>query len=227
MAQERPFTPEKQLLKLIEDPKLKPASFNSLAIKHQGLSLFSFGAWVGRVSFFKDWFKKQFQKPHTQGFDVKIISKVLGICILALIFYFINNLYTSFVSLKNPLNLALEVKKEDLDTFGPVDSLVSKRAVTYFLEKIRQRDIFNMGQSGKNDSQIIPRAPSSRIIEATQFLKLVGISWSNDPDAMIEDTKAMRTVFIKRGGVIGEVKVQAIFKDKVILSYAGEEIELR
>lgn len=227
MAQERPFTPEKQLLKLIEDPKLKPASFNSLAIKHQGLSLFSFGAWIGRVSFFKDWFKKQFQNPQAHGFDVKIISKVLGVCILVLVFYFINNLYTSFISLKNPRNLALEAKKEDLNPVGPGDALVSKKAVSYFLEKAGQRDIFKMGKNRDGDTGVVFRDPSPRIIEATQHLKLVGISWSDDPDAMIEDTKALRTFFVKRGGLVGVVKVQAIFKDKVILSYGEEEIELK
>ncbi|MDD5477090.1 MAG: hypothetical protein PHG87_02620 [Candidatus Omnitrophica bacterium] len=229
MAQERPFTPEKQLLRLIEDPKLKPASFNSLAIKHQSLSLFSFSAWIGRVSFFKDWFRKQFQRPQAHGLDTKIISKVLGICILTLIFYSINNLYTSFVNLKNPRNLALEVKKEDLDPMmgGPGDAFVSKKTVSYFLEKIKQRDIFRMGQNKNGDTEVASRGPSPRIIEATQNLKLVGISWSDDPDAMIEDTKALRTFFVKRGGLVGGVKVQAIFKDKVILSYAEEEIELR
>lgn len=227
MAQERPSTPEKQLLKLIEDPKLKPVSFNSLAIKHQGLSLFSFGAWAGRISFFKDWFRKQSQGQEAHGFDTKIISKVLGICILVLVFYFINNLYVSFINLKIPRNLALEVKKEDLDASGPTDAFVSKKAVSYFLEKTRQRDIFKMGKSKNGDNGVVFRGPSPRIIEATQHLKLVGISWSDDPDAMIEDTKSLRTFFVKRGGAVGGIKVQAIFKDKLILSYGNEEIELK
>jgi type II secretory pathway component PulC len=56
----------------------------------------------------------------------------------------------------------------------------------------------------------------------------VGIAWSNDPDAMIEDTKTHRTFFLKKGQTIDEeIKVQAIFKDRVVLSYKGEEIELR
>jgi type II secretory pathway component PulC len=72
------------------------------------------------------------------------------------------------------------------------------------------------------------KGPSSRIIEATQNLKLVGISWSNDPDVMIEDTQNHRTLFLKKGRLINnEIKVEAIFKDKVVLSYQGEEIELR
>lgn len=227
MAQERSPTPEKQLLKLIEEPNLNPAAFSALAIKHQGLSLFSFSAWLGRISFLRGWLKRQFQRPESHGFDAKIIIKVLGICIFILVFYFTSNLFTSLINLKKTRNLLLEAKKEDLNPAGPEDAFVSKKAVSYFLEKIRQRDIFKMGQNKKDDTEVVSRGPSSRIVEATAHLKLVGISWSGDPDAMIEDTKALRTFFVKRGGLVGEVKVQAIFKDKLILSYAGEEIELR
>ena len=44
---------------------------------------------------------------------------------------------------------------------------------------------------------------------------------------MIEDKQSVKTFFVKRGQMIGPVKVEAIFKDKVVLSYEGEEIELR
>ena len=44
---------------------------------------------------------------------------------------------------------------------------------------------------------------------------------------MVEDTKSYKTFFVKRGDLIGEVKVEAIFKDKIILSYEGDEVELR
>ena len=226
MAQERPITPEKQLLRLIEDPKSKTTAVGAQAIKHQGLSLFSFSAWIGRISFFKDWFKRRLQRPKYHGFNTKIISKALGICIFVLTFYFINNLFTSFINLKKMPDL-LEMKKEDLKPMSFQETSVSKKAVSYFLEKVRQRDIFKMGQKKAITAETVTSGSSSRIIEATQHLKLVGISWSNDPDAMIEDTKALRTFFVKRGGLIGEIKVQAIFKDKVVLNYAGEEIELR
>lgn len=227
MAQERPFTPEKQLLKLIEDPKLKPDSFNSLAIKHQGMSWFSPSAWLGRFSFLKDWAKKQFQKSESHGFDTKAIIKILIVCVLGLGAYFITNIIGSFATISKPGNFSLGAMKEDVGAISTEDSFVSKKAVTYFLDKIRQRDIFKMGQVKKDDTEFVPRGPTSRIIEATAHLKLVGISWSDDPDAMIEDTKALRTFFVKRGGMVGEIKIQAIFKDKVILSYGGEELEIR
>jgi len=44
---------------------------------------------------------------------------------------------------------------------------------------------------------------------------------------IIEDTQAKRAYFLKRGQMINDFEVKAIFKDKVILSYQGEEIELR
>lgn len=224
MAQERPLTPEKQLLKLIEDPTSKGTSY-AQAIKHQGLSLFSFSAWIGRLSFLKDWFKRRLKRPKYYEFNLKIISQLLGICIFVLAFYFISNLFTSLINLKKMPNLLLEVKKEDLKPVSFQEASVSKKAVSYFLEKVRARDIFKMPVD-KVPKTVI-KGPSSGIIEATQHLKLVGISWSDDPDAMVEDTKALRTFFIKRGQLIGEIKVQAFFKDKVVLSYAGEEIELR
>jgi hypothetical protein len=225
MAKARPLTPEKQLLKLIEDPKSKTTAVSAQVIKHQGLSLFSFSAWLGRISFLKDWFKRRLKRPKHHEFNLKTISKVLGICIFVLAFYFISNLFTSLISLKKMPNLLLEVKKDDLKPLSLQEASVSKKAVSYFLEKVRARDIFKM-HVDKVPKTVI-KGPSSGIIEATQHLKLVGISWSNDPDAMIEDTKALRTFFVKRGELIGEIKVQAIFRDKIILSYGGEEIELR
>lgn len=51
MEQEKPSTPEKQLLKIIEDPKTKDLS--SRGIKYKGRSLFSFAGFRGRFSFLK------------------------------------------------------------------------------------------------------------------------------------------------------------------------------
>ena len=107
-----------------------------------------------------------------------------------------------------------------------------KKAVSYYLERVRDRDIFRMGSvrimgTGDDGTQTVMKVTSSKVMEATQNLKLVGISWSSSPDAIIEDTKTTKTFFVKTGQMMGDVKVQAIFKDKVVLSYSGEEMELR
>jgi hypothetical protein len=227
MAQERPLTPEKQLLRLIEGQKTDAPGIRAQAIKHHSLSLFSFGAWLGRLSFFKEVFKKWLHGTGPHQLDIKLINKILGLFIFLLAFYFISNLFGSLINLKK--TPYLEFKPQEGTSFAGTQELsFLKKAASYYFEKVRERDIFKMGAKKPTATAVAsPKGPSSRIIEATQHLKLVGISWSNDPDAMVEDSKALRTFFVKRGQMIGEVKVQAIFKDKVILSYAGEEIELR
>ncbi len=226
MAQERPLTPEKQLLNLIESGQGKAApAVDPGTIRRNSLSFLSFGAWKGRVSFFRENFRKQFAGFSFRQLDIKAVNAVLGGIAFFLLLYLVGNSIVSVIGLKkNPApgfkpgtTAGTELSREDRDF---------KNSVSAYLEKIRIRDIFTLGEStaaSVNES----KGPSSRIIEATAHLRLVGISWSNDPDAMIEDTKALRTFFAKRGQMIGRIRVQAILKDKVILSYAGEEIELK
>ena len=44
---------------------------------------------------------------------------------------------------------------------------------------------------------------------------------------MIEDANTKKIYFIKQGEIIDGIKIQAILRDRVVLSYEGEEIELR
>jgi type II secretory pathway component PulC len=44
---------------------------------------------------------------------------------------------------------------------------------------------------------------------------------------MIENADEQKTYFVKRGQTLGDVKIEAILKDKVILSCLGQEVELR
>ncbi|MFH0839248.1 MAG: hypothetical protein V1893_03585 [Candidatus Omnitrophota bacterium] len=232
MAQERQLTPEKQLLKLIEDPKAKDAgALGTHVIKHQSLSFLSLGAWLGRISFFKEKFKKGFKGDKYQVLDFKLVNNLLILFMVILGSYFIYNLYISVTLLKKMPNVKMqegEITKQDADFSQR--GIVNK-SPTFYLEKVRERDIFKMFAKKSSVATVEKAAtaagPSSRIIEATQNLKLVGIAWSNDPDVIIEDTKTSKTYFVKRGQLIGEIKIEAIFKDKVVLSYSGEEVELK
>ena len=226
MAQTGPSTPERELLKFIEDSKAKGHGLlKDYAIKHRSFSLFSFSAWLGRISFLRDWFKKRFKRQRQQQLNIKVINKILVVCIFMLTFYFIGNLLTSISSLKEMPYLESKLKEDVNLTSYEEASISSTKPVSYYLEKVRQRDIFKMGETSPVEAAV--KLPSSSIIEATQHLRLVGISWSKDPDAIIEDTQASRSFFVKTGHVIGDIKVQAILKDKVVLRYGTEEIELK
>jgi hypothetical protein len=125
--------------------------------------------------------------------------------------------------------VSLKTKIENAQEAKPFQMASLLKSLSYYLEKARGRDIFKIVIKGAaTDAGGLAKGPSQRIIEATQDLRLVGISWSGDPDVMIEDTKTKKTLFLKKGQTINnEIKLQAVFRDKVVLSYAGEEIDLR
>lgn len=227
MVQERPVTPEKQLLKLIEDPKAKTTGVQTQTIKHQSLGLLSPQAWGGRLSFFREKARKWLGSGAAHQADIKAINRVLTLCIFALFLYFVSSVYFSFVDFKKMLDIDLDVKKVTaLERAGDISLL---KVASFYLEQVRQRNIFEMGKAKviEGEEKTVIKRPSDESFDESQYLRLVGISWSDDPDVMIEDTNALRTYFVKRGESIGEFKVEAIFKDKVVLSRDGEEIELK
>lgn len=226
MAQERPVTPERQLLRLIEDPKgQKKPGVTGHAVKRKNLSLFSVGAWLGRLSFFKGRFKQWSKVARPKQLDLKHINGILAVCVFILALYFIYGFTMSMLNLGKKPDLGLKIEKaEGALTTPTVTSL--KSSVSYYLESVRRRSIFEMREKAPTEEISVVR-DKSKILKATEHLKLVGISWSSDPVAMIEDKRIPKTFFSKRGGMVGDVKVQAIYKDKVILSFGGEETELK
>lgn len=229
MAQEKPLTPERQLLNLIEGGEAGHGSLKAEAVKHRGLSLLSSQAWLGRISFLKQESVKWFKGGSSRGIDIKAINKILGFCAAILSIYFVANLFISVDNFKQMPDFKFKIKQAK-STAADIQGAAVLRALTYYLEKIRARDIFIMGEKPRQDTGKETLKPSpSRVAEVTQSLRLVGISWSNDPDVMLEDIKAQKTFFLKKGQILdsNNVKVEAIFKDKVILSFEGAEIELK
>ncbi|MFH1269743.1 MAG: hypothetical protein ABIH75_01615 [Candidatus Omnitrophota bacterium] len=226
MPESKPITPEKQLLRLIEDNKeaAPGKKIEAKAIRHFSLSLFSFGGWLGRFSFFKNKLKEGWGGQERLSLvDIGVINNSLILCIFIFTAYFVFNFSFSLRDLNKLPGLDLKPQGA-AGSSGLTEAPGLRQSVSYYLDKVINRDIFKMGPK---NPLIAKGGPSEKAIEATQHLKLVGISWSNNPDAMIEDSKAMRTFFLKRGQMIGDVKVEAIFKDKVILNYSGEDIELK
>lgn len=224
MQERIPVTPEKQLLRLIEEHKEDSGKkLKAKAIGHFTLSLFSFAGWLGRLSFFKDRFRGLKGSHRFSHPDIVIVNNFLVFAIFMLISYFVFNFYFGLRNSKKLPSLSMSQQRATniADMIGQAGL---KRTVAYYLDKLAERDIFKMGPKTIFSAK---GGPSERATEATKHLKLVGIAWSDNPDAMVEDTKALRTFFVKRGQMLGDIKVEAIFKDKVVLNYAGEDIELK
>ncbi|MDD5347107.1 MAG: hypothetical protein PHT59_00680 [Candidatus Omnitrophica bacterium] len=154
--------------------------------------------------------------------DIKSINRILY-AVLAL--SVVN--YVRLVSV-----WAYQVKTIDLQRQTSVDASAAMasvkekqalRPLAAYLDKVKERNIFRMGRLVREPQGSV----STKAQEATASLRLVGISWSQNPDAMIEDTKVQKTYFVKKGQLVADMKVEAIHKDKVVLRLGQELIELR
>ncbi|PIU42094.1 MAG: hypothetical protein COS99_02110 [Candidatus Omnitrophica bacterium CG07_land_8_20_14_0_80_42_15] len=228
MAQERDSTPEKQLLKLIESPAAGGVSQKQL--KRSTIGNFSIAALKGRISFLRGKIDLEalLKKP---PIDIKGINKVLIVLVISLSLYLGGDFIISMANLNKIPEFKLGENIKKTNGGLPEGSVLNKGS--YYLEKATSRDIFKFYQA----AQPKPSAEAAtkkeeraepKINDLIRDFKLVGIAWSDNPDAMIEDGNTKQIHFLKRGDKIGkDIKVEAIFKDKVILSSEGEEAELR
>lgn len=234
MVQRKP-TPEEQLLKLIEGgngavqtdapasaPKSKSKSFAS----------------VGKIPGFLDYAKKLFAKSGTSfrpgiAFDIKNLNRVLlGLVAASAIFLVVDLLF--FKPEQN--NFLAQVSTSDAVFPGGtnVPEKISQDIATY-KTSIQKRNPFlppdmvalpGPADSGKSTGGGVPTIGTGSVSEALQGIKLVGISWSDNPLALIEDVSTGRTYFLRKGQEMKGIKIQDISKEKVIVTYQGQEGEL-
>lgn len=225
MAENEPLTPEKQLLKLIENPG--SAQVRSASVKREGKKWFSLDALKGRIAFGKkiprkQWFSfKKFTKSSGGLERINLILKLLLVLVLGLT---VHSIWKGSGELQKMSILTLEPSKTASESS---DLGFQLQDVGYYTGEVRGRNIFNAEQPKSPEPEPQEVAAAAQADAAKEF-SLVGIAWSKDPEAMIEDKEMGRTFFVKRGQALSNgAQIVAIFKDRVILSYNGQEIELR
>lgn len=223
MTDNNQSTPERELLKLIEAKK-QPPSLTDKSYMRKGLSLFSLGAMRGRFSFMRDSLRKILSGNFS--LDIGGINRFLTVLALAMFFLLTFHFVNSIIGIEEQVEASFKADEKS-PPFKFQEVSVLKKS-SYYLEKARKRDIFAMTK----DMPKIEKGPGNKplvikdVVKKTEGFKLVGISWSDEPDAMIEDSKSKKTFFVRIGDLINDVKVESISRDKVILSYEGEEVEL-
>ena len=230
MAENEPITPEQQLLKLIEGQG-KPGAEGKGApgkARVRGISAGSLlkipSAMLAKLSFWKRRSKKKsFSKR--SPFSIGEVNKALVAATAVLFIYVVFDAVASARNLQRPPNF--EPMKEVKVKAGK-EAVQPLAEASYFLQKVSSRDIFQEGRTAA-PVQAAPEAVNvQETAEAIQDLALVGISWSSNPDAIIENKAKQRTFFVKRGQDVGDgIKVEAIFKDHVVVTFEDREYELR
>lgn len=69
-------------------------------------------------------------------------------------------------------------------------------------------------------------ALQASLSELTKDYRLQGVILTDEPEAILQDAKTQKTVFIKKGGLLGELTVKEIKEGMIVLGYLGEEIKL-
>jgi len=222
-------TPEKQLLKLIEDPNAN--NVDSAQDKYRAKRTISIDFIKGWLSFLSGKNKELIEGKHEIAFDIQFVNKLLKICITIIAGYLIIYIGSSMQSLKATPKFFSPALSEGKESEMP-EARENLKPVSYYIDRVNARDIFNPFGKMKEVQEEAPvdekkQAVNTEIEDFKSSLTIVGIAWSEEPEVIIENAKINRTFFLKRGDTFCDATVEAIFQDRVILKYKDEEIELR
>jgi hypothetical protein len=220
MADKQYFSPERDLLKVIEAGAAAKSSLFKL--KRQGVSFFAPGALAGRISFFKAYFKKGMK---ISALNLNGLNKALLVILIILGVYVVGDMTIAYLGINRRLAEVFSFSK--LTATLSDNENVKLKAAAYYLDKAAKRNLFTLTAkilTPDNSSNVSAGSP---IALRAAALKLVGISWSDSPDAIIEDSNMKKTFFVKSQDAINEFKVEEILRDKIILSYQNERFELK
>ena len=205
------IVPEEKLLKIIENPSTplkplpEPASVvkkNSPFDKHRIIA----------------WFVN---KRAAYAFNFKTFNKIfMVLCVLVSILWVFNLVKSSTNVAQRLEHINNEAAFLNIDEYKYVASGV---AATDLADEMKKRNVFTF-VPGKAPASVI--GPTD-IAQLVANYKLVGIIWSSNPQAMIEDSKEQKTYLLSAGDQIGQFTIHKILQDKAIIGKDGQEWELR
>lgn len=235
MVQQKP-TPEEQLLKLIEGQGAPGSSPSQTGKKGRAAGKpFDPLAGFRKFSGMFEYWRNSFQKKNSSGaalqleaaLDIKWLNRALIVMVMLTLGYLVMDLaffkpgrpdFFSHVSVGEPIFSA----SQGLGTQGKESS--------FYTDAIKRRNPFlpagTATPTGAEEESLPGSGGSNIINEMLQGYKLVGISWGDEPLAMLEESASGRTYFLKKGQEFKGIKVQQIDKERVKLTFEGQEAEL-
>ncbi|MCX5665629.1 MAG: hypothetical protein NT036_01070 [Candidatus Omnitrophica bacterium] len=203
------MTPEERLLKIIENPNTEKRK-ESLAAKVRSFDPGSVKEWFSGIRMDKDILKK---------INLKAINKIIAvICALVTLIWIFDfgsggiSLAKRFKRISSGESLVLpdEGKRPKIDV-----------AIDEAMTQARKRNVFTFVPTKEEAASAVSVGPT------LSNFKLVGILWSDNPQAMIENSQEQRTYFVSKGDKIGDLDVRSVLRDKVMLGKDDQEWELR
>lgn len=205
------LTPEEKLLRIIESSPGKIPAAARAARKHAD---FKFT--------FKD-LKNQYAEKFNKFLNIKAVNILLVFLSAGFSLFVIVDFLAGLPSMTNVMRLESIAKSQAIGDIK-VEHL---KPMAYYLQEITAGNIFDLPvpQAGSQEPESEPLP--QELTKLAEDLSLVGIIWSKPPQAIIEDKSDGKTYLVNRGSKVKIARVKEILKDKVVLSYDKQEIELR
>ena len=228
-------TPEERLLKLIQSGERAATGFPSWDVRAWAPHVFQYKERARRLV--ASWLSGRLAP---RELNLNLINR--GLIVLLALLAVALALNTQRVR-PDPMDLVREAQAVSPPS-KEEQPLTALRPVDDYLREVEVRDLFNpvvapvvqperkraeaKAEPVKPPEPTKPPEPSALQVlrEKAKNLKLVGISWGPFPIAMIEDTATRETAFVKEQQSINQVRVKAIFRDRVVLSYGNAEYDL-
>ena len=145
------------------------------------------------------------------GFDIKKIKmKDVNLGLLVLVFILTVVFIFIFVNKKSAFNqrISFLIAKNKKPSAIFFEDKVKKPSFNKYMLEIRKNNPFNL----------LPQPVESKKKEIKVSFKLAGIIWSNNPQAIIEETVAKKTYIVYTGdSLVGGYKVENISPDGVTI----------
>jgi len=210
--EENKITPEEQLLRIIEDPKTEKSK-TPLPMKTT----------YGDIKFLTSFFKSlHIQKDFFKRINLQAANKIiLVICGIFTIFWLFD-----FIKTGSMLNKKLEKVIVEAQAYEPQNvniKPIPEINISDAIMNAKKRNIYTFTML-----TAVAQSPTGTDVAAMiSNLKLVGIIWGDNPQAMIESSKEQKTYLLNKDDMVDELIIKKILRDKVILGKDDKEWELR
>lgn len=160
-----------------------------------------------------------FKKRILSYLTFKSLNRFLaGLCVLVL-FFWIFDFFSQHITFSRRF---LVIEKRLEDAMG--ESLLSEQQNENKkdLKEAMTRNVFTLAPT-----KIEVESQGTDYNQMVADLKVVGIIWSDNPQAMIESKKEAKTFLLNKHDKIQQLTIKEIRKDKVVVTAEGREWELR
>ncbi len=156
-------------------------------------------------------------------FDSQFLSRLNLLLKLSVFLLSVYVIYSYSVAIKRtPKIPATETINQTVLTLR-----LEEKSYDFYAQTIGKRDIFNLAPPAASVPAVqVSVEQKQQAVEFVRNLKLVGIVLDKTPLAIIENLQTQDTIFLNKGGKLGDAVLEDIQEDKIVMKYKGQRIEI-